>query len=154
MNALNRSDVLRPESMAERDFLELADTFEYADRHRALINELSPLIRWAIVDMGNDYMRGDRYTSLKKLFKNTVAYVAAGKIRHNEQGFLVQGSTGDHQVIVDDLGIMSCDCDLFNGRGKFAGHADNECSHIQSSTLLTLAETHNETLDSSSPGDA
>jgi nucleoside-triphosphatase THEP1 len=72
---------------------------------------------------------------LKKLYKNAVAYLAQGKVRRiSENSFAVAGNHGDHHV-GHVGGKWSCDCDLFHGRGQFAGHA-GECSHIMSAQLF------------------
>jgi hypothetical protein len=107
-----------------------------------MIAGLLPAVQKAIVEMGGAYLGDGNYTYFKKLFKNAVPYIAEGRIRRlDDGGFLVEGNTNDHHVTVADEGAMACDCDLFNGRGKFEGQ-EGECSHIQTATLLNSAEAN------------
>lgn len=80
--------------------------------------------------MARDYAAGGQFISLRKLFKNTPVYLAESRYtKTGDSEYEVRGLTRTHQVVKTKTG-WTCDCDLSNGRGKFAGHAD-ECSHIQ-----------------------
>lgn len=70
-----------------------------------------------------------KFVPLRKLFKNAVTYVAEDKVRAIPEGFIVRGNTNTHRLIKNQNRLI-CDCDLFNGRGAFAGMA-GECSHTQ-----------------------
>jgi nucleoside-triphosphatase THEP1 len=133
-----RQDILTCEITPDsRDELEQGLT--YAVQHRDLIAGLSSVVQNALVEMGTRYLRDDDFVRFKKLFKNAVPYISQGKIRREEGDYLVEGNTNDHHVSVGAEGAMSCDCDLFHGRGQFEGQA-GECSHIQAVTLLNLAK--------------
>lgn len=123
--------------------VELEQGLAFAVDHRDMIAALSSVQQQAIVKMGTSYLRDDDYVRFKKLFKNTVPYIAQGRIRREETGFLVEGNTNDHHVTVAPDGAMACDCDLFNGRGQFAG-SEGECSHIQAVKLFKPVEASNE----------
>jgi nucleoside-triphosphatase THEP1 len=104
-------------------------------RHRALFNRLPRQTQQAVLDLAQSYLSNNQYLSLRKLFKNAVPYVAANKVQKQKDGFIVQGITASHEVHLQG-DHMICDCDFFNGRGRFASKA-GECSHIQSAKLIS-----------------
>lgn len=66
----------------------------------------------------------------KKLFKNAIQYFVLNKFKKvDSQVYSVEGNTNNHMVTIDDNGKFMCDCDLFNGKGKFVGKT-SFCSHI------------------------
>lgn len=134
----SRRDILTCEITPDNR-VELEQGLAFAVEHRDMIATLSSAARQAIVEMGTSYLRDDDYVRFKKLFKNVVPYIAQGRIKREEDSFLVEGNTNDHHVAVTADGAMACDCNLFNGRGQFEGK-EGECSHIQTVTLLGLAE--------------
>jgi nucleoside-triphosphatase THEP1 len=134
-----RQDILTCEITPENRN-ELEQGLGFAVEHRDLIAVLAPVIQTALIEMGTRYLRDDDLVRFKKLFKNAVPYIAQGKIERKDGGYLVKGNTNDHHVKVESDGAMSCDCDLFHGRGKFAGQA-GQCSHIQTALLLELAKS-------------
>jgi len=139
----NRRDILTCE-ITPGNCAELEQGLAFAAEHRDMIEGLPSAVQQAIVDMGTTYLRKGDYTYFKKLLKNAVPYVAQGRIKWlDDGGFLVEGNTNDHHVTVAEAGDMACDCDLFNGRGKFEGK-EGECSHIQTATSLNLSETNSQ----------
>lgn len=136
-NIKSRRDVLTCEITPDNR-VELEKGLGFALEHRELIADLSKSLQRAIIDMATAYLENEEYTYFKKLFKNAVPYVAEGKIIELAGGgFEVAGSTGSHRISVSEDESMACDCDLFNGRGKFEGKA-GECSHIQTALLASL----------------
>jgi nucleoside-triphosphatase THEP1 len=116
---------------------EIEQGLVFAVERRDAISALPPVVQQAIIEMGATYLRQGDYVLFRKLFKNAVPYVSSGRIKREDGGYLVEGSTNMHHVTTNTEGRMVCDCDLFNGRGHFEGHA-GECSHLQSVTLLSL----------------
>jgi nucleoside-triphosphatase len=85
--------------------------------------------------LSRDYAAADQYLSLRKLFKNTPVYLAESRYtKTGDHQYEVRGLTRTHQV-VETKDDWSCDCDLSNGQGKFAGRA-SECSHIQTIKVI------------------
>lgn len=141
MEVLTAQEVCIPEYLDPRDYDELHQVFKYAEQNRDLLESLDPALRSAVAEMALKHLYGDEYIQLKKLFKNAVVYVAEGRVtRADEGGFDITGLTDSHHLDVSEEGHWNCDCDLFNGRGKFEGRA-GECSHIQTATLYMLAES-------------
>jgi hypothetical protein len=147
--ALIKEDVMVWDALDEIQQAEVVDTLAWADRNRFLLGNfeladppLHDALVQAVARMATNYIRTDRYTPLKKLFKNTVRYVAEGRVERNEAGFFVEGLTDDHQVTMKKDGTMACDCPLFIGKAgtKFDGRADSECSHVQASELQILLD--------------
>jgi nucleoside-triphosphatase THEP1 len=84
----------------------------------------------ALAILARSYAAHDGYDELLKLFKSTVNYLSEHRYSRVSDGlFAVTGLTRRHQVSEAD-GDWTCDCDLFEGRGQFAGRP-GECSHIQ-----------------------
>jgi nucleoside-triphosphatase len=101
---------------------------------------LSPVIQQGLTVMAKEYAAAGDLTQLKKLFKNAIVYLAEGRVEQaDDHTFHIKGNTNDH--VVNHIEGWSCDCDLFNGRGSFAGNA-GECSHIQSAKLTLLYSGH------------
>jgi nucleoside-triphosphatase len=81
-------------------------------------------------------VREEKFVSARKLFDNALGYVAGGKVTETRPGeFSVSGLTRDHKIARDASGKFSCDCDLANGLGSFAG-APAVCSHEMSIKIL------------------
>lgn len=103
--------------------------------HRAIFNGLSHDEQQRVLELARHYLTSHAYISLKKLFGNAIVYVAQGRIRQtSSETFVVSGNHDEHQVTTAE-NSCSCDCDLFTGRGQFAGKAA-ECSHIQAIRIL------------------
>lgn len=84
-----------------------------------------------VIEEFKQFLKNNELDRAKKLFKNAVPYYVLNKIKKiDDKSFLVEGNTNKHIVIVDD-NTFKCDCDLFNGKGKFTGKAST-CSHIDS----------------------
>jgi hypothetical protein len=102
-----------------------------------MYQSLPPAQRTAVFELARGYAATDQISPLRKLFQNTLIYLAEHRYESTSAGmFAVKGLTRVHSVFVND-GVWSCDCDLANGRGKYAGHA-GECSHIQTIKLSLL----------------
>jgi nucleoside-triphosphatase len=128
-----RNDILlctvKPESRTQ-----LSIAIHEALNSRGLLNLLPQVQQYKVLSLARNYLANDQYTSLKKLFKNAVLYVATKKIAKSDDGFIVTGMTNEHHVRHSDDKYI-CDCDFFNGHGQFINDAD-ECSHIQSIEIL------------------
>ncbi len=99
------------------------------------LDALSQAQAETIISMARDYAASDQYTQLHKMISNTLRYVAECRVRRaGDLEFNVVGRSKNHVVIVKDRSLM-CDCHLFNGLGKYSGHA-GECSHIQSTKVM------------------
>jgi nucleoside-triphosphatase THEP1 len=84
----------------------------------------------AIERLAEKYAAGGQITPFRKLFQNTIIYLAEDRYQTSSIGsYVVRGLTRTHTVVITN-GKWMCDCDLANGRGKFEGRA-GECSHIQ-----------------------
>lgn len=116
---------------------DMKECLHSAIKNRGLLGTLSPPIQQAAIDMGREYLRDGSYVYFRKLFKNAIPYAAEGKIAKDAQGFAVQGNTHTHKVMKAADGDLTCDCDLFNGRGVYEG-LGGLCSHIQAVNLLAL----------------
>lgn len=99
--------------------------------HRGEFNSLPTEAQRMILALAGVGVRQEdiKFVPLRKLFKNAVTYVARDKVRAIPEGFIVHGNTNTHRLIKKQNQLF-CDCDLFNGRGAFAGMA-GDCSHIQ-----------------------
>lgn len=90
------------------------------------------------------YLREGRAIQVTKLMHNALPYLAGGRIAVQKDGpdrrvYAVTGNTATHITGYDVKSDgYTCDCDLFNGRGMFAGAA-GECSHVMAVRLLRAA---------------
>ncbi len=125
----HRNDALicyaTPENRAE-----LEAAIRAALHNRAIFNDLPPTKRNTVLRLAQGYLFDQNFTSFKKLFNNAIHYVQDGAVAQDENGFLVSGKHAQHAVLMPENNQYTCDCDLFNGRGTYAGRA-GECSHIQ-----------------------
>lgn len=86
-----------------------------------------------------------QFVSAKKLFDNAIPYVVEKRIQLKEQKgdlaeYEVIGKERRHKIVYAvSKNAFSCDCDLSNGKGMFAGLPER-CSH-ELSILLTLKST-------------
>jgi nucleoside-triphosphatase THEP1 len=81
-------------------------------------------------------VREEKFVSARKLFDNALGYVTGGKVTEERPDeFSVSGLTRDHKIARNSSGRFSCDCDLANGVGSFAGAAAL-CSHEMSIKIL------------------
>lgn len=88
----------------------------------------------AVIRMAKRYGTNNELIQLKKLFKNAIKYVVDHKVKSvGEDAYIVTGDHNKHRVAAGQN--WACDCDLFNGRGQFAGKA-GECSHVQAAILV------------------
>lgn len=130
----NRNDILlctiTPEN---RDAMYAA--LSSALGHRMVFDNLPADTQTKLLALARGYLEDESYISLKKLFNNAIVYVAENRVQEiSNTEFVVQGIHDEHHVSLLN-GSYKCDCDLFNGRGKFANNAA-ECSHIQAVKTL------------------
>ena len=86
--------------------------------------------------MARCYVNSTSFIQLRKLFKNTIKYLAKNRVsRVNDHTFSVKGNVNEHTIVYSE-GRWVCDCDLFKGTGSFEGNP-GECSHSQTVKLLT-----------------
>lgn len=82
------------------------------------------------------YFDEQKYTQIGKLFRNAIPYLIQGKVEQITNKFIIRGNTNMHAVLLKNNQYL-CDCDLFNGRGKYRGYS-GECSHIQAVKLSQI----------------
>lgn len=143
----SKQDIIT-EDLAPDDAADLESSMRYAAEYHELIASLPPIAQQAIIEMGTAYLDANNFTYFKKLFKNAIPYVTQGRITQIEDGFLVEGNTNGHFVAASGEEGVVCDCDLFNGWGKFADRG-GACSHLQAVELLLLIEAHADKLEDS-----
>lgn len=113
---------------------ELKRVLTAALENRHYFNQLTALRQNAVLDLARSYLQHGHYISAVKLFKNALFYLHANRFEPSgASDYKVRGNTGTH-IVTKHAERFSCDCDFFNGRGKFVGHA-GECSHIQTVKL-------------------
>ncbi|MDB5178640.1 MAG: hypothetical protein JWN01_583 [Patescibacteria group bacterium] len=96
-----------------------------------LFDQLSAKDQAGVQHFAQSYAQNSQFILLKKLFKNAVTYLADGRLHQvDDRHYALQGLTNSHHIELLPDHTWACDCDLFHGRGKFAGQA-GECSHIQ-----------------------
>lgn len=115
---------------------QVRDVLEGLAPNISSLQQLSPGVRLGLTKMAKDYANSASFTQLKKLFKNTIKYLAEDRVHNvDDDTYKVRGNTKEHTVNVSE-GHWRCDCDLFIGIGSFVGNA-GECSHIQSAKLFS-----------------
>lgn len=85
-----------------------------------------------------EFLDKQMFVQARKMFFNSVYYVANDLVNKNisqNDSFVVQGRTRKHIVLTSEQ--YKCDCDLFNGLGKFAG-ANGVCSHIEAVKVFLI----------------
>jgi nucleoside-triphosphatase len=124
-----RSDIITLTLTAEnRD--ELTGALSAILASTRMYQSLPPLQQSKVYALARSYAAAGQISSLRKLFQNTLIYLAESRYESVSTGlYNVRGLTRQHQVSLKD-GVWTCDCDLANGRGKFDGHPA-ECSHVQ-----------------------
>lgn len=131
---LGRNDIILIKiSVDNRE--QIRDILEGLAPNIRLIQQLNSGVRAGLTEMARAYAGSDNYTQLKKLFKNTIKYLAEDRVHQiDDRTYSVSGDTNEHTVNVSE-GFWGCDCDLYKGTGSFEGNA-GECSHIQSVKLF------------------
>lgn len=118
---------------------EIADGLSCALANQDMIDGFDSSLQQALVTMATEYLEADQYVYFKKLFKNAVLYLAEGRLQSKPDGsYVLIGETNSHHMLPAENETFICDCDLFHGRGQFAGH-EGLCSHIQTLQLSMLA---------------
>jgi len=114
----------------------LPDILLSAFRHQAEFAVLTASQKELVYKFLKKLLREEKFVSARKLFDNSLGYVTGGKIKQVDVNrFGVSGLTRDHIIVRDLSGRFSCDCDLANGSGLFAG-APAICSHEMSIQIL------------------
>jgi len=135
----NRPDILTC-TITPENYDEMQQGLAFALERRDVIASLGESVQQVLIHMANAYLEADQYVYFKKLFKNAVPYLAEGRIHPQEDGsYLVIGDTNQHHVMPAENGALTCDCDLFHGRGQFVGH-QGLCSHLQTASLYHLSK--------------
>jgi hypothetical protein len=107
--------------------------FAYTRNLDKLSKDQSAFVR----DMTKKYISESMYIQLQKLYKNAVSYIADNKVTElNASKYEIAGNHDIHKLRVEN-NKYSCDCDLFNGKGKYK-NMSGECSHIQAAKLYKL----------------
>lgn len=104
-------------------------------RNIDLLQKLDLNIKNELTKMARDYVQSNRLIQLRKLFNNTIKYLAQNRVEKiGAHSFRIEGNMNKHNVRIINHDWV-CDCDLFRGEGGFIGNA-GECSHIQSAKIL------------------
>ncbi|HEU5005186.1 MAG TPA: nucleoside-triphosphatase [Candidatus Saccharimonadales bacterium] len=122
-------------TLAGNNHKEIEDCLVAAAKAAGLFNNLSDDQKRMIIAMAKQYLARSDFTQFKKLFNNAVVYLAEFRVeRTDDNHYKVNGNHASHRVVKtgDD---WACDCDLFNGKGAYAGRP-GICSHIQAAQLL------------------
>lgn len=131
--ARNRNDILLC-TITPANRNEMSIALQAAVKNRLIFNALSAEVQAMVLVMARGYLANGVYISLKKLFNNTIVYVAQERLaQESPVDFTVHGNHGDHHVKLGEANY--CDCDFFNGRGRYVGMT-GECSHIQVAKIL------------------
>lgn len=100
------------------------------EHYKALNQEQKIAFRALVKQAANK----EDFILLKKLFKNVLEYIWNDQVTFYEKGATVEWNHDLHHVLDQD-GVITCDCPLFNGRDQFEGKA-SICSHVISYQLL------------------
>jgi nucleoside-triphosphatase len=121
-------------SKTNRDVM--PDILLSAFAHQYEFSQLSLTRQNVVYSLLKKLVSEEKFVSARKLFDNTLGYVTGGKVTELRPGeFSVSGLTRDHKIIRNSSGSYTCDCDLANGVGSFAGHPAL-CSHEMSIKIL------------------
>jgi len=117
---------------ASKDVLPaVLDTIEIYTAHEHDLNEE---VKRNVQSMAKQYAANHKYIYLKKLLGSAVPYIAQQRIKPTAiDTWIIAGNHGIHKVKTTN-GKAQCKCDLFNGRGKYAG-LGGDCSHLQTVKL-------------------
>lgn len=96
---------------------------------RGVIHNLSKIQQAALYNLLQYYVAHTQELQINKLLRNALPYVAENRVQPEGGGWRVAGRHGSYYVRHEG-GEYSCECDLFNGTGSYAGQA-GICSHIQ-----------------------
>jgi nucleoside-triphosphatase len=130
---LGRDDILLLE-VSQNNREEIKEILDSLFANLPLQRNLSTEAQAKIRQMARDYVGHKQPIQLKKLFRNALVYLSDGNVKKTgENSYQVVGNHSNHDVKGED-GQWACDCDLFNGRGEYAG-SPGECSHIQAAKL-------------------
>lgn len=100
---------------------------------RDVLSTLSPKQSQVIHDLLQGYFDNGSFTQIKKLFNNALSYLRDDRVHKKGGNYEVRGNTHAHSVLHEN-GKHTCDCDLFNGGGKYKEER-GDCSHIQAVIL-------------------
>src|ERR1700691_2586244 len=143
METLTKANVLGCD-LALEGRQELEQGLAFAVQNHELLTDLVAEVQEAIAIKAREYLDVGNFILFKKMFKDALPYITERRIRRLDVGmFIVEGLTDNHYITTADSGELVCDCDLFNGRGKFVG-LSGDCSHIQAADLLELADSLDE----------
>jgi nucleoside-triphosphatase len=129
-------------SLENREYLPDILLAIYENNH--LFEKLNENQKTVIKEEFISFIKKGMYVQAKKLFFNTVPYIATGKIKkisetNSDVRYAVEGKTNDHVTTYTfSTKEYSCDCDLFLGKNQFEGDANKLCSHIESVKLFNL----------------
>jgi nucleoside-triphosphatase len=129
----DRSDVIIFE-LTNENYEKIAECLKSTIRSNDVVDKLTAAQKDKINELARQYLKTNKYIQLKKLFDNAVAYVHEHRVtKINDNSYDVAGNHNIHKINKID-NKWRCDCDLFNGRGKYAGNP-GVCSHIQAVSL-------------------
>jgi nucleoside-triphosphatase len=100
----------------------------------SLLSKLTKPQTFLLNDLLRTYFKRNQFIQIQKLFNNALVYLSENYIKQIGASFIVKGQHGEYTVTKNPY---SCTCDLFNGKGEYAGNA-GECSHIQTIKLFNV----------------
>jgi nucleoside-triphosphatase len=108
-------------------------------KQRQHIKQLEPAQQTVFFSLFRHYVNENKPTQLQKLTDNAIDYVLNHQVKQSDSTtWEVAGRHGSYHVsLADDS--YSCTCDLYNGRGNYAGQA-GDCSHIQAVMIKTAVQ--------------
>ena len=133
---------LLPVSVENRD--EIGSVIQAIIDNHMLFEKLSETQKLVVREIFFNLISSAKYVSAKKLFSNSMGYVLESKIKRIEEDghncnagvdndlFRVEGKSRCHIVKRNRrTKEFTCDCDLFNAQGQFAGllSCPQSCSH-------------------------
>lgn len=106
-------------------------------RNLHYMTKLTPAQTAIALSLTKQFARNGQHTQLQKIYGHALRYVAERRLEPNPDGSY--SARGDHSTYRTRLTpAPACSCDLFLGRGQYAGRA-GECSHIMTARLLAQA---------------
>lgn len=86
--------------------------------------------------LAKKYAQYEQFTSLYKLFANTVNYVSQERVTFNGNTTVVTGDHGKYFLKPSDYTGYICECRLANGEPPY--ESAQECSHVQTALIASI----------------
>ncbi|EDK72755.1 nucleotide kinase-like protein [candidate division TM7 genomosp. GTL1] len=114
----------------------LPEALRLVAKNRQTVDALTAPQQKIVFDLLRKALAEQHQLQIEKLLINAIHYVTDGKVaQHGSHRWHVSGHHGEY-ILEGTASNLQCSCDLFNGRGEYAGSA-GECSHIQAVKIQT-----------------